>query len=150
MRRRTFLTGAFAAMPGLALAQERPVTEPLAPPPLITPQNDLERAFLAALDDESLRDDFRATFLRSEVALAMQTDASDSAPREIQLRPDLSAGAVFTSTTRLNGVLGPASARRITTGRDALTRLRGKNVVLNYRLMPMLTLEPEDVAEWLG
>lgn len=142
MRRRTFLTAAFFALPGLALAQQRPE--------MITPENALERAFLAALDDASQRDAFRDAFLNSQVAIAMASDSSDSAPREIQLREGLTAGAVFTSTTRLNAVLGPASARRVTSGRDALTRLRGKNVVLNFRLAPMLTLEPEDVAEWLA
>jgi hypothetical protein len=144
MRRRTFLTAALVALPGFALAQNA------QRPPLITAQNELERAFLAALQDETQRTAFRREFLVSQVAVAMTSDASDSTPREIQLAPELRAGAIFTSASRMNGVLGPAAARRVMTGRAALTLLRGKNVVLNYRLAPMLTLEPSDVTEWLG
>ena len=149
MRRRTFLSAVFAALPSLALAQN---TGTLAPtrPAVITPQNELERAFLAALNDAAQRNAFRREFLVSQVSVAMASDASDAAPREVQVRPGLNAGAVFTSPARQSGVLGPASARRVMSGREALTLLRGKNVVLNYRLAPMLTLEPADVAEWLG
>lgn len=151
MNRRTVLTGALAmaATPGLVLAQTTPTPRPPAPT-LITPENELERAFIAALADASQRQAFRREFLASQVALAMTSDAADAAPREVELRPELRAAAIFTSTTRLNGVLGPASARRVLSGRQALTLLRGKNVVLNYRLAPMLTLEPTDVAEWLS
>lgn len=152
MRRRLFLTALLsAAAPTLARAQ---TTAPRAPPTpaapaRITPETELERVFLAALADKSQRAAFRREFLASQIALAMASDASDAAPRYVDLRPGFSAGAIFTSASRLNGVLGPASARRVLTGRAALTHLRGRNAVLNYQLSPMLTLEPADVAAWL-
>lgn len=141
MKRRVFLATALAALPGLALAQGAPA--------LITPQNDLERAFLAALSNEAARPAFRRALMTNPVALALATTAPDSGPREVPLTATLRAAAVFTSEARLTGVLGPASARRVLPGRDAFTLLRGRHVVLNFRLAPMLTLEPEDVASYL-
>lgn len=149
MRRRLFLTGALAALPGLAWAQDQAPQPQPEPPPLITAQNELERAFLAALHDENARAAFRREFLVSQVIVALESDAGDAEPREVQLGPERTAAAIFTSSTRMSGVLGPAAARRVMSGREALTLLHGKHVVLNYRLAPMLTLEPEDVAEWL-
>lgn len=143
MHRRVFLATALAALPCAALAQT-------GPPPLITPQNELERAFLAALNDPQARPEFRRTLMTNLVALAMASDAPDSAPREVPIRAGQRAAALFTSVTRLNGVLGPASARRIMSGREAFTLLRGRHVVLNYRLAPMLTLEPEDIEAYLA
>jgi hypothetical protein len=35
-------------------------------------------------------------------------------------------------------------------GRAAFERVSGKNVVINYHLIPMLTLEPADVAGYLA
>jgi hypothetical protein len=35
-------------------------------------------------------------------------------------------------------------------GRAAFERARGKNIVINYHLIPMLTLEPDDVASYLA
>ena len=66
------------------------------------------------------------------------------------IREGVTASLLFTSVGRLNSVLGPASPRVILTGRAALQRLRGKNVVLNMRLNPMLTLEPADIASYLA
>jgi len=125
--------------------QRRP---PPGPPP-ITPENELERVFLAALEQEDARPQFRRLLMRSQVVLAMANNSPDSAPLEMtfgQLRP----GAIFTSATRINAVLGPASARRAMTGRQALTLLRGKHVVINFMHTPMLTLDPPDVAEYLA
>jgi hypothetical protein len=149
MQRRVFLATALAAaLPSAALAQTA-VRPPRTPPPPITPENELERVFLEALRDESVRPIFRRTLLASQVSLAMANAEADSAPLEITFG-QLRTGAIFTSSSRQSAVLGPASARRVMTGRQALTRLRGKNVVLNMMLTPMLTLEPEDVTALLA
>lgn len=141
MQRRMFLAGMGAlALPANAYAQRG------AP---IIPENELERAFVAALSDPAARPLFRRALMASQVALAMASSAADSAPREVALQTG-AAAAVFTSAGRLNGVLGPAAARRMLTGRAAFERLQGQRVVLNYRLVPMLTLDPEDVAAYLG
>ena len=42
------------------------------------------------------------------------------------------------------------SPRAMMTGRQALTRLSSQNVAFNFRLVPNLTLEAEDVAEYLA
>ena len=139
MRRRTLLLGAFAAAaPASAWAQLN-----LGP---IEPENDLERTFVAALNDPSARPLFRRQLLTAQVALALASSAPDSAPRTVQTPNGASAGAIFTSAARLNGVLGPAAPRAMLTGRAALTRLGAQNVIINFRLIPMLTLEPADVA----
>ncbi len=149
MLRRTLLTAAIAAvLPSLAAAQEAEQNR-RSPPPPITPENALERAFLAALNDPDERPEFRRLLLESQVVLAMADSSPDSAPLELTFGA-LQLTPLFTSATRMNSVLGPAAPRRTLTGRQALTRLRGKNVVLNMMHTPMLTLEPEDVAEYLG
>lgn len=151
MRRRTLLTAAIAAaLPGLAAAQaDQAQQNRRAPPPPITPENALERAFLAALDDPEERPEFRRLLLESPVVLAMANASPDAAPLELTFGA-LQLSPIFTSETRMNAVLGPAAPRRRMSGRQALMRLRGKNVVLNMMHTPMLTLEPEDVAEYLG
>jgi hypothetical protein len=143
MQRRLFL-GALAAsaLPATVFAQSG------APAP-IQPENELERVFVAALTDPDMRPVFRRELLRSQVSLAMANSAPDSAPLELTFG-ELRTGAIFTSTARQSSVLGPASARRVLSGRQALQRLRGKNVVINMRLAPMLTLEAEDVAAYLA
>lgn len=150
MLRRTLLTAAIAAaLPGLAAAQEGEAQQNRrTPPPPITPENALERAFIAALNDPDQRPEFRSLLLTSQVVLAMANSSPESAPLELTFG-DLQLTPIFTSETRMNAVLGPAAPRRRLTGRQALTRLRGKNVVLNMMHTPMLTLEPEDVAEYL-
>lgn len=150
MHRRQILSAALAlaAIPALAWAQGAQ-TPPRTPPPPITPENDLERVFLAALADPDQRPVFRREFLTSQVSLAMANAERDSAPLELTFG-QLQTGAIFTSANRQNAVMGPASARRLMTGRQALTRLRGKNVVINMMLTPMLTLEPADVTAFLA
>lgn len=115
----------------------------------IEPENALEHAFVSALTNAEMRPVFRRQLLESHVALALASDAPDAPPLEVSVRDGLSAGLIFTSVDRLNQILGPQTPRVILTGRAALERLRGKNVVVNARLMPMLTLEPEDVARYL-
>lgn len=152
MRRRSFVIAglAAAATPSLALAQTTEATRPARPaPPQIEPQNALEWAFLQALENERLRPSFRRYLMETHVALALANDAADAPPREIPLRRDFRAAAIFTSSARMDAVLGPAAPRIVINGRAALERLRGKNVAINPGLTPMLTLEPEDVANYL-
>jgi len=116
----------------------------------IIPTNELERAFLAALNDPTQRAVFRRVLLESQVALALASDEHDAPPRLLDLGDNREAGFVFTSNERLSVVLGPGVPRRVMSGRQALERLRGKHVVLNWRLAPMLTLEPADVESYLS
>lgn len=136
----------FAALPASTWAQQQ--RAPRTPPPPITPENELERVFLAALADAEARPMFRRTFLASQVSVAMTNAEADAEPLELTFGA-LRTGAIFTSTSRQDAILGPASARRVMSGRQALQRLRGKNVVINMMMTPMLTLEPEDVAAFL-
>lgn len=115
----------------------------------IEPTNALEHTFVAALDNAAMRPVFRRQLLESHVALALTSDAPDAPPLEMNLREGVSAAVIFTSAERLNEVMGPGTPRAIMTGRAALERLRGKNVIINLRLMPMLTLEADDVARYL-
>jgi hypothetical protein len=123
------------------------VESALAP---IDPQNALERTFVAAVTDPSQRPVFRSQLLESQVVLALATSAADSAPREVPLRAGVSATLIFTSAARMDSVLGSSAPRVSLSGRDALQRLHGKNVIINPTLAPMLTLEPDDVAHWLA
>ncbi|WP_135212513.1 SseB family protein [Vitreimonas flagellata] len=158
MQRRSFLIAASAgvAWPVLAWAQQQPSgTTPARPPAntgprQIEPANDLERAFIAALHDEEARPEFRRLLLDSQVALALQSNLDDAPPRLLALGEGRQAGFVFTSAARLAEVMGPAAPRAVITGREAFERLREKYVILNWRLAPMLTLEPPDVASYLN
>jgi hypothetical protein len=146
MHRRAFLIAglaAAAAAPALAWAQ----SVNLRP---ITPTNELERVFLAAFADPTERPIFRRVLLQSQVALALATDDYDAPPRLLDLGDGREAGFVFTSNERLSVVLGPGVPRRIMSGRQALERLEGKHAVLNWRLAPMLTLEPADIESYLA
>ncbi len=145
MLRRSFVLSALGV--GFASAAHAQTAFSMAD---IRPSNQLETSFLAAFENEDARPAFRQELLRAPVALAMANAEPDSAPREVVLAGDLRACALFTSVDRLAGVLGPAAARIVVPGREALTRVRGKNAVLNYRLLPMLTLEPADIEALLA
>ncbi len=155
MRRRFFLGAALAAGAGPALAQTTTPTPPPAaaptPPPQgpIDPVNALEYAFVAALTDARMRPVFRQYLVNTHVVLALSSADQNSAPLEIDVRPDFRAAAIFTSAQRVDEVLGPNAPRIVINGRAAFERVAGKNVVINYRLVPMLTLEPADVAAYL-
>ncbi|MEQ1617907.1 MAG: SseB family protein [Terricaulis sp.] len=152
MRRRLFvglLLGS-CALTGAALAQGVAAPGVSLRPAEITPQNSLEQAFLAAMGSEALRPAFRRQLLQSRVVLALASSAPDAAPRELTPREGVQAGMVFTSNARIDAVLGPAAPRAMMTGRAALERLRGRHVLINARLAPMLVLEPEDVAAYLA
>lgn len=156
MFRRAFLCAIIAAAaPILASAQTvtaQPETQAAAPAPQLSPiepQNDLERAFVAALDDASVRPVFRRRLLDSHVALVLTTREDNATPFTVEIHGGAQAGFVFTSAERVDSVMGPSTPRIVLTGRAALERLRGKNVIINARLMPMLTLEAEDVESYL-
>lgn len=166
MHRRTFVATSLAATVSASLAQAQvagatvtPGADASAPAaPLATrpiePANALEQAFVGALHDERMRPVFRRYLLDTHVALAMAAAGEDAAPREVEVRnPDGSmsqAVAIFTSDERVNTVLGEDTPRVMISGRAALERARGKNVVINFHLIPMLTLEAEDVATYLA
>jgi hypothetical protein len=154
MLRRTLLISALGVWPAAAFAQ---APQPAAPqgqqrrpaPAPITPENALEYAFVSALTNENMRPIFRRYLMETHVALAL-TSAEDDAPvREMRVRDGFTAGAIFTSEQRLRQVLGADAPHIIINGRAAFTRLAGKNIVINPGLVPMLTLEPTDVAAYL-
>ena len=159
MRRRLFLGAALAAGATPALAQTTtptpaPAAAPAATPPQpqgpIDPVNALEYAFVQALTDARMRPVFRQYLVNTHVVLALSAADQNSAPLEIEVRPDFRAAAIFTSAQRVDEVLGPDAPRIVINGRAAFERVAGKNVVINYRLVPMLTLEPADVAAYLA
>lgn len=149
MRRRTFVAAALAgaATPLAARAQGFSV----AP---ITPANPLEEAFISALNTPQMRPIFRRRLLSERVAVALANDQPDAGPLSVPVPTQgggrLVCAAIFTSSERLISVLGDSVQFTSMTGRAALTRLASQNVVLNYRLIPMLTLEPADIAEYLA
>jgi hypothetical protein len=127
-------------------------SQPGAAPPVlreIEAENALEHDFLAAFANPEMRATFRLRLLQSMVTLALETQTADSPPRFIPLGEDDEAGLIYTSPSRLASVMGPETARMVLTGRQALTRLRGKHAALNYGLLPMLTLEPSDIENFL-
>lgn len=150
MHRRTFITALAAALPALAHAQQTHDDEPPATEtPLIEPTNALEFAFVSALTNENMRPIFRRYLLDTHVAMALAGEGADAAPLEVEVREGWTACAIFTSDARVDEALGEETPRIMISGRAAFERLEGKNVVINYRLRPMLTLEPEDVARYL-
>jgi hypothetical protein len=140
------------AAPGIRL-NEQGANEP-GPPRMvlrpIEPANSLERIFLAASDQPEARPVFRRMLLDQNVALVMTSAEPGATPREIAIGNNRSAAFIFTSSERVDEVMGPETPRQVMTGRAAFERLRGKNVILNPRLMPMLTLEPEDLIAYLA
>jgi hypothetical protein len=167
MLRRTLLVSALGVWPAAAWAQaQQPAQqqsapaaqqqpEPAAAPQTlqqapITPQNALEYAFVSAFNNEGMRPIFRRYLMETHVALALVDSSPDAAPREMTTREGFRGGAIFTSEQRLQSVLGPDAPHIMINGRAALTRLVGKNVVLNPGLLPFLTLDPRDVAAYLA
>jgi hypothetical protein len=161
MLRRTFVASALAAAPGIALAQTTGSTRtpsttgdivrrPTGLVQPIVPETELERTFLAAFSNEDMRSAFRRQFLESNVVLALATSASDSPPLERPLPNDQRMTFIFTSAARADSVMGPAAPRRAMSGRAALERVRGKYLLINYTLEPMLTLEPDDIDRFLA
>jgi hypothetical protein len=166
MRRRTLLgAGIVTAVAGAAHAQEAQEAEqaPVAAPGIslseaapsvsvapIEPENALEYAFVSALTNEAMRPVFRRYLLDTHIVMAMTNARDNAEPLEVELQGGQRAVAVFTSATRINAVLGADAPRITLNGRAALERLNSKNVVINYRLIPMLTIEPEDVQRYLA
>jgi hypothetical protein len=157
MLRRTLLISALGVWPATAFGQTQAPAQQPAPqpnqqreqPPVITPTNALEYAFVSALTNENMRPIFRRYLMETHVALALASPEEDAPPRELRVREGFTAGAIFTSEERLKHVLGEDAPHIIINGRAAFTRLAGKNIVINPGLAPMLTLEPPDVAAYL-
>jgi hypothetical protein len=151
MQRRTFLSAMLAALAASpAFAQPRQTPTAL---PVIEPQNALERALLAATDPgagDPERDAFRRLFLRSEVALALSSNSPDAPPAQIQPRAGYRTCLIFTSSARAPEVMGASTPRIVVTGRQALERVRGANVVININRRPFITLDAEGVEGFLA
>jgi hypothetical protein len=151
MQRRTFLSAMLAAAAASpAFAQMRPTPTSLA---IIEPQNELEHALLAATDPgagEPERDAFRRLFLRSEVALALSANSPDAPPAQIEPRPGHLTCLIFTSSARATEIMGASTPRVVVTGRQALERVRGTNVVININRRPFITLDAEGVEGFLA
>ncbi|HYD71807.1 MAG TPA: hypothetical protein VEF55_01620 [Candidatus Binatia bacterium] len=151
MQRRSFLSAmlaAAAASPAFAQARQTPPALPI-----IEPQNALERALLAATDPgagEPERDAFRRLFLRSEVALALSSNSPDSPPAQIEPRAGFRTCLIFTSNARVTEIMGAGTPRVVITGRQALERVRGTNVVININRRPFITLDAEGVEGFLA
>jgi len=156
MRRRLFLSAAIAAVATPALAQTTPAAPATETPTsapaagrVIEPVNALEYAFVSALTEPDMRPIFRRYLIDTHVVVATVSADADAAPLEVDVGGGFRAVAIFTSAQRVDEVLGADAPRIVINGRAALERLEGKNVVINYQLVPMLTLEPDDVARYL-
>ncbi len=156
MRRRTFIQAAgLVLLPGAAWAQTSTATT-AAESPLITPANALESAFVYAFTHHGNGVDvFRHLLMTSQVAVAMANATPESPPLMVEVSAEVTGGApfhggaIFTSLDRLHTALGADAPSAMMTGRQALERLRGRSVVLNVHLAPVLTLEADDVARYL-
>lgn len=113
----------------------------------IQPANALEHTFVAALTNAEMRPVFRRMLLESQVALAL--DSGGEEVRTVPIQGERTAAAIFTSPARLRVILGADAPFEVMTGRAALARVREGNVAINIGWAPMLTLEPEDIAQWL-
>ena len=153
MRRRTFLTAVVAAVAVAPAALAQNQAGPLASLPVIEPQNELERALIAATDPgagEAERDAFRRLFLRSDVALALSSNSPDAPPAQIEPRSGYRTCLIFTSSARATEIMGESSPRIVLRGRQALERVRGTNVVININRRPFITLDAEGVEGFLA
>jgi hypothetical protein len=155
MRRREFVVAALAtsALSTSVWAQTTTAAPPEAPataePQAIQPTTPLEQAFVMALTEPRMRPVFRQYLVDSNIVLALAGEGANAAPLEIDVRPDFRGAAIFTTVARLESVRADAP-HIVLNGRAALERLRGKNVVINPGLSPMLTLDPSDVERYLS
>lgn len=171
MRRGILVTATFAAVAAAGLAFAQPASPPAQQPPvaapgvrapgapeheLIAPRNALERAFVTATDETgtdaaraAARAEFRRLFLSSQVALALSSTTPDAPPRQIEVH-GAPTTLIFTSSARATEVMGAQSPRVILTGREALARVRGANVIVNINLRPFLALDAEGVESFIA
>jgi len=152
MRRRTFLTATAAALATASPAAFAQIRSPTSLP-VIEPQNELERALVAATDPgsgEPERDAFRRLFLRSNVALALSANSPDAPPAQVEPRPGHRTCLIFTSSARATEIMGADTPRVMLRGRQALERVRGTNVVININRRPFITLDAEGVEGFLA
>lgn len=118
--------------------------------PLIEPDNDLERSFIQASDHESQRAIFRQEFLAAQVALALSSNTPEAPPASITAGANHTRmGLIFTSSARMTEVMGENAPRAVVTGREALERLRGGNVMININLRPRLFLDAPGIEAFL-
>lgn len=164
MRRRTFTTALLAsfAAPGLAAAQttnppraggQNPAPNAAPQTILIEPNNALERAFMAATEEnatEVQRTAFRRLFLTSNVVLLVNTQAANAPPAQIPLPNGAEACLIFTSAERAQQAMQRQAPLVTLTGSEALTRVRGTNVIVNMNLRPRLFLDAEGVDGFLA
>jgi hypothetical protein len=130
--------------------EQPPAAALFAGPQPIRPVNALENAFVAALTNPDMRPVFRRLFLDSQVALALETTGGDEARvRTVPIQNNVRAAAIFTTPERLRAILGDDAPFATLSGRDALARVRANNAAINFMWAPMLTLEPDDIANWL-
>src|SRR5262245_58008287 len=140
MLRRILLLSALAAVAAPAWAQttaappataQTPAAAAAAAPELqpYEPNNALERAFIAAYQNQALRPAFRQQFLESHVFVVMQSNAPDAQPRLAPMRGADRAAFIFTSPALLDQRMGPETPRAALTGRAALQRLHANHVV---------------------
>lgn len=149
MRRRSFLTATLSALAITPAFAQTPTPNVL---PIIEPQNELERALLTATDagaGEPQRDAFRRLFLNSNVALALSSNAPDAPPAQIEPRAGYRTCLIFTSSARVTEIMGDGSPRIVLSGRQALERVRGANVVININRRPFITLDAAGVEGFL-
>lgn len=138
------------AAPGINLNTPQQAHPTMAPPTPIRPSNTLEWAFVRAFNDPAQRPVFRRELLDQHIAMPTASSAPNAAPLEFDIGEGRRATMIFTSAARLDQVLGHNAPRQVMTGRAAFERLRGRHVVLNPQLVPMLTLEPEDLVAYLA
>ena len=151
MRALLFVAAVLAASPAAAEdPPAAPAAQQAAAPDYIEPQNALEQTFVAAVDNPDLRAAFRRQFLESPVALALSSRDPSTPPREITLPNGVKACIIFTSPARAAAIMGDDSPYVMLTGREALTRVRGANVVINVNLRPYLLLDAEGVDGFLA
>ena len=143
--------------PALARAQANRPLANTAPPAaaaaaqtVIEPANALERSFVAAADNETERAAFRRLFLDSRVALVLTVAGADAAPAQISLPSGQDVCLIFTSAARAREAMQREAPLAMLTGRQALQRIRGANVVININLVPRLVLDAAGVADFLA
>jgi hypothetical protein len=124
--------------------------EPAAGTAYIEPENALERTFIAAMDNADMRPVFRRQFLESDVALALSSREPSAPPRSINLPTGARACLIFTSPARAAAVMGDEGAYVVLSGREALERVRGANVIININSRPYLTLDSEGIDSFLA
>ena len=80
----------------------------------------------------------------------LSANAPDAPPAQIEPRPGFPTCLIFTSSARVTEIMGASTPRVVLSGRDALERVRGTNVVININRRPFVTLDAEGVEGFLA